>query len=58
MIAKHAQSAYQMGKRSRQWLKVKTHLTQEAVIAGFTEPTRPQKAFRRPCIGRLRRARS
>jgi bifunctional non-homologous end joining protein LigD len=27
-----------MGRRSRQWLKVKTRLTQEGVIAGFTEP--------------------
>lgn len=38
MVAKHAQSPYRMGRRSRQWLKVKTHLTQEAVIAGFTAP--------------------
>lgn len=38
IIAKHARSLYQMGKRSRQWLKVKTLLTQEGVIAGFTAP--------------------
>jgi bifunctional non-homologous end joining protein LigD len=38
IIAKHAQSPYEAGRRSRQWLKVKTHRTQEAVIAGFTEP--------------------
>jgi len=38
IIAKHSQSAYRIGRRSRQWLKVKTHLTQEGVIAGFTEP--------------------
>jgi bifunctional non-homologous end joining protein LigD len=38
IIAKHSQSAYLIGKRSRQWLKVKTKHTQEAVIAGFTEP--------------------
>jgi bifunctional non-homologous end joining protein LigD len=38
IIAKHSQSVYEVGRRSRQWLKVKTHLTQEAVIAGFTEP--------------------
>ena len=43
IVAKHAQSVYQMGRRSRQWLKVKTHLTQEAVIAGFTEPTGRRK---------------
>jgi len=45
IIAKHAQSAYQMGKRSRQWLKVKTQLTQEGVIAGFTEPRGGRKHF-------------
>ena len=38
IIAKHSQSTYKMGKRSREWLKIKTHLTQEAVICGFTEP--------------------
>jgi bifunctional non-homologous end joining protein LigD len=31
--------------RSRQWLKVKTHLTQEGVIAGFTEPKGGRKNF-------------
>ncbi len=45
IIAKHAQSAYRMGRRSRQWLKVKTHLTQEGVIAGFTEPRGSRKHF-------------
>ncbi len=34
-----------MGRRSRQWLKVKTHLTQEGVIAGFTEPRGSRKNF-------------
>jgi len=38
IIAKHAQSTYQPGRRSQQWLKVKTQLTQEGVIAGFTKP--------------------
>ena len=38
IVAKHSQSTYEIGKRSRQWLKVKTRLTQEGVIAGFTEP--------------------
>jgi bifunctional non-homologous end joining protein LigD len=45
IIAKHSQSAYQMGKRSRQWLKVKTRLTQEGVIAGFTESRGGRKYF-------------
>ncbi|MBI5666217.1 MAG: DNA ligase, partial [Nitrospirae bacterium] len=38
IIAKHAQSTYLAGKRSRQWLKVKTRPTQGGVIAGFTAP--------------------
>ncbi len=45
IIAKHSQSAYQMGRRSRQWLKVKTQLAQECVIAGFTEPGGGRKHF-------------
>jgi len=45
IIAKHAQSPYLAGSRSRQWLKVKTRLTQEAVIAGFTEPRGGRKLF-------------
>lgn len=38
IVAKYSSSAYHMGRRSREWLKVKTRLTQECVIAGFTEP--------------------
>ena len=45
IIAKHSHSAYLIGKRSRQWLKVKTKLTQEGVIAGFTEPRGGRKYF-------------
>jgi DNA ligase D-like protein (predicted ligase)/DNA ligase D-like protein (predicted 3'-phosphoesterase) len=45
IIAKHAQSTYQIGRRSRQWLKVKTQLTQEGVIAGFTEPRGGRRYF-------------
>jgi bifunctional non-homologous end joining protein LigD len=45
IIAKHAQSLYRPGRRSRQWLKVKTQLTQEGVIAGFTGPRGSRKRF-------------
>ncbi len=45
IIAKHSQSTYRMGRRSRQWLKVKTQLTQEGVIAGFTEPRGGRRYF-------------
>lgn len=45
IIAKAAQSVYEIGHRSRQWLKVKTQLTQEGVIAGFTAPRGGRKHF-------------
>jgi bifunctional non-homologous end joining protein LigD len=45
IVAKHSQSVYEAGRRSRQWLKVKTQLTQEAVIAGFTEPGGGRRYF-------------
>ena len=45
IVAKHSQSTYRMGRRSRQWLKIKTQLTQEGVIAGFTEPRGARKYF-------------
>jgi bifunctional non-homologous end joining protein LigD len=45
IVAKHSQSPYETGRRSRQWLKVKTRLTQEGVIAGFTEPGGGRKYF-------------
>jgi bifunctional non-homologous end joining protein LigD len=38
IVAKDAQSPYREGVRSRDWLKIKTILRQEAVVAGFTEP--------------------
>jgi bifunctional non-homologous end joining protein LigD len=45
IIAKHSQSVYEAGRRSRQWLKMKMQFTQEAVIAGFTEPGGGRKYF-------------
>ncbi len=36
VIAKRAESRYQPGKRTRDWLKVKTHGRQEFVVAGYT----------------------
>lgn len=45
IVAKHAGSVYETGSRSREWLKVKARLTQEAVIAGFTEPKGGRKHF-------------
>ncbi len=45
IVAKHSQSTYEMNRRGRQWLKVKTRQTQEAVIAGFTEPGGSRQYF-------------
>ncbi|HEX7963128.1 MAG TPA: DNA ligase D [Candidatus Saccharimonadales bacterium] len=38
MVAKRAASPYREGDRGADWLKVKTHLRQEVVIGGYTEP--------------------
>lgn len=45
IVAKQAMSAYETGKRSRNWLKIKSRLTQEGVIAGFTEPKGGRRHF-------------
>jgi bifunctional non-homologous end joining protein LigD len=37
IIAKKADSPYRPGKRTRDWLKIKTHGRQEFVIAGYTK---------------------
>lgn len=43
IMAKKADSPYRTGKRSSEWLKIKTHLRQEAVIGGFTAPKGTRK---------------
>ena len=45
MIAKRASSLYHPGRRTRDWLKIKNHNTQEAVIAGYTEPKGSREYF-------------
>ena len=50
MMCKDSSSSYQM-KRSKDWLKVKTHLRQEVVIGGFTEPRGARKKFGALLIG-------
>ncbi len=37
VVAKKRESRYQPGKRTREWLKVKTHREQEFVVAGYTK---------------------
>jgi bifunctional non-homologous end joining protein LigD len=45
MMAKRANSHYYLGKRSRDWLKVRNHLVEEVLIAGFTAPQGNRKYF-------------
>jgi bifunctional non-homologous end joining protein LigD len=45
IMAKKADSEYHPGTRTREWLKIKHHKTQEAIIAGFTEPGGSRKYF-------------
>jgi bifunctional non-homologous end joining protein LigD len=45
IMAKKADSHYHPGARTREWLKIKHHQTQEAIIAGFTEPSGSRKFF-------------
>jgi bifunctional non-homologous end joining protein LigD len=45
MIAKRSASLYVPGKRTSDWLKIKNHNTQEAVIAGYTAPKGSREYF-------------
>lgn len=45
IIAKKADSLYYPSKRTNEWLKIKHHQSQEAIIAGFTEPGGSRKYF-------------
>jgi bifunctional non-homologous end joining protein LigD len=37
IVAKRADSPYRLGRRTREWLKIKTHGRQEFVIVGYTK---------------------
>ncbi len=45
IMAKKANSGYQAGARTKDWLKVKVNLRQEVVIGGFTAPRNTRKNF-------------
>jgi bifunctional non-homologous end joining protein LigD len=45
IIAKRASSTYHIGKRTADWLKIKNHNIQEAIIAGFTKPKGSRQYF-------------
>ena len=44
-MGKRAQSRYQSGRRTRDWVKIKTARRQEVVIVGFTKPRKSRKYF-------------
>lgn len=45
IIAKKADSKYYENSRTKEWLKIKTELRQEAIICGYTEPRNSRKHF-------------
>lgn len=45
IMAKKANSTYQIGKRSANWLKIKNHLQEEAIIIGITKPQNTRSFF-------------
>jgi bifunctional non-homologous end joining protein LigD len=49
IMAKRARSPYRLGRRSRDWLKIKHTLTQEVVVAGW----RPGNGARSDTVGSL-----
>ncbi len=45
IIAKRMASTYHTGVRSKSWLKIKNHRSQEVVIGGYTAPRNSRKHF-------------
>ena len=45
IMAKRAEGLYYSGKRTREWLKIKTTFRQEVVIVGFTPPEGSRRYF-------------
>jgi bifunctional non-homologous end joining protein LigD len=45
IIAKKIDSGYYPGKRTSDWLKIKHHKTQEAIVAGYTQPSGARRYF-------------
>ncbi len=52
IIAKKKSSIYSRGIRSSEWLKVKNHKSEEAVIVGYTEPKGGRTRFGSLILGR------
>ena len=54
IIAKDPESLYLPGRRSDSWLKIKTTLSDEAVICGYTLPQNSRKYFGSLILGQYR----
>jgi len=52
IIAKKTDSIYRQNVRSSEWLKIKIHKSDEAVICGFTEPKGSRKKFGALILGK------
>ncbi len=57
MVAKKKDSLYHPGIRSREWLKIKYHKSQEAVICGFTAPKGSRIKFGSLLLGEYEKGR-
>ncbi|MGH3491218.1 MAG: non-homologous end-joining DNA ligase, partial [Actinopolymorphaceae bacterium] len=55
LIAKRADASYQVGRRSRDWLKFKCVRDQEFVIGGFTDPEGSRQGFGALLVGHYER---
>lgn len=52
IIAKKTDSTYKENVRSSEWLKIKIHKSDEAIICGFTEPKGSRKKFGALILGK------
>lgn len=57
IMAKRADSAYRLGARSDQWIKLKIIKAQEAIICGFTAPRNSRKDFGALILGAYEKGR-
>ncbi len=55
IMAKRRDAPYESGRRTRTWLKIKTHKRQEFVVGGFTEPGGSRKGFGALIVGYYRK---
>jgi bifunctional non-homologous end joining protein LigD len=57
IMAKDMDSPYRPGRRTRDWLKIKSQKRQEAVIAGFTKPRASRRYFGALILGAYKNGR-